>query len=132
MSIEAKLLCLARWTLFDNNGTPYLTTEALKEFEMNWAGSGAEDEELLKWVKEMWWPIWKRQCRVNYVGMWKKRFEKEDKKKAKEMDGKVVDEKETGEGDVVGMAAEETGQRFAGRMVALNAMMGVERQALGC
>ncbi|KAF2659402.1 hypothetical protein K491DRAFT_712682 [Lophiostoma macrostomum CBS 122681] len=79
MSVDAKLLCLARWTLFDDDGTPYLATQARKAFDMDWAGSKAEDKDLVKWAKEMWWPVWKRQCRVNYDDMWKKKFEEEDR-----------------------------------------------------
>ena len=82
MSVDAKLLCLARWTHFDpQTGAPYLSREPReKKFEMCWSDSGASDEVLVKWVKVMWWGIWVRQCYVNHVGMWKRRFEKEDSK----------------------------------------------------
>lgn len=89
MSVDAKLLCLARWTRFDASGNPYLACEPReKNFVMDWAGSGAEDAVLVKWAKEIWWHVWARQLRVNYVGMWKRRFEKEDRKAA---EGKTAD-----------------------------------------
>jgi hypothetical protein len=95
MSLEAKLLCLARWTLFDPiNGKPYLLSSPRdKDFVMNWAYatySGAKDEILVKWAKEMWWHIWIRQSHTNYVGMWKKRFEKEDRKAEKQREENEV------------------------------------------
>jgi hypothetical protein len=85
MSQEAKLLCIARWTLFDPvNGAPYLpSSPRAKDFDMHWTDAtyaGATDEVLVKWAKEMWWHVWVRQSHTNYVGMWKKRFEKEDRK----------------------------------------------------
>ncbi|KAJ4297752.1 hypothetical protein N0V90_005647 [Kalmusia sp. IMI 367209] len=85
MSVDAKLLCLARWSRFDpQTGAPYLLREPReKKFEMCWSDSGASDEILVKWAKEMWWGIWVRQCYVNYVGMWKRRFEKDDVKAEK-------------------------------------------------
>jgi hypothetical protein len=46
---------------------------------MSWMESGAEDHILLKWGKEMWWAAWTRQHHVNFVGMWKRRLEEEDK-----------------------------------------------------
>ncbi|KAF2017240.1 hypothetical protein BU24DRAFT_478321, partial [Aaosphaeria arxii CBS 175.79] len=84
MSIDAKLICIARWTSFTSQGEPYIRQSTReKTFEMAWADSGAEDKVLVRWVREMWWPIWMRQSRVNWVGMWKKRFEKEDARRAK-------------------------------------------------
>jgi hypothetical protein len=67
ISVDAKLLCLARWTHFDAPGNPYLACEPReKRFEMSWARSDAEDAVLVKWAKEMWWHVWARQFRVNY------------------------------------------------------------------
>jgi hypothetical protein len=91
MSLEAKLTCLARWTLFDpNNGTPYLlATPRDKDFEMSWTEAtylGASEEMLVEWAKDMWWHVWIRQSHTNYVGMWKKRFEKEDRKSERSKD----------------------------------------------
>jgi hypothetical protein len=91
MSTEAKLLCLARWTLFDTvNGTPYLLSSPRdKDFEMRWTDAtyaGATENAVTSWAKEMWWHIWIRQSHTNYVGMWKKRFEKEDKKAEKKQE----------------------------------------------
>ncbi|KAF2131109.1 hypothetical protein P153DRAFT_313451 [Dothidotthia symphoricarpi CBS 119687] len=88
MSLDAKLLCLARWTLFDpDTGAPYLlSTPRDKDFDMHWTDAryaGATDDVLTKWARDMWWHVWVRQSYVNYVGMWKKRFEKEDKKAEK-------------------------------------------------
>jgi hypothetical protein len=85
MSPEAKLTCLARWTLFSpSTGTPYLLSAPRdKDFTMAWADatySGAQDNILVKWASDMWWHIWIRQSHTNYVGMWKKRFKKEDRK----------------------------------------------------
>ncbi|OAL50218.1 hypothetical protein IQ07DRAFT_653514 [Pyrenochaeta sp. DS3sAY3a] len=82
MSVEAKLLCLARWTLFDGyTGKPFLLPAPRdKDFEMAWADAlyaGATEEVLVNWAREMWWPIWIRQCHVNHLGRWKKKFEKE-------------------------------------------------------
>ncbi|CAO2650959.1 Nn.00g092560.m01.CDS01 [Neocucurbitaria sp. VM-36] len=84
MSLEAKLNCLARWTRFDpSTGAPFLLfTPHSKDFEMHWTDAtyaGATEEFLTKWAGDMWWHIWIRQSHVNYVGMWKKRFEKADK-----------------------------------------------------
>ncbi|KAH7090615.1 hypothetical protein FB567DRAFT_491534 [Paraphoma chrysanthemicola] len=86
--LDKRLLCLARWTLFDPaNGKPYLLTEPReKDFKMQWMDfvyAGATDEDLTSWAEEMWQHVWVRQSHVNYVGMWKKRFEKEDRKAAK-------------------------------------------------
>lgn len=80
MSTAAKLGCLARWTLFDpTTGTPYLARSPRdKTFSMCWSDSGARDEVLVAWAREMWWRVWARQARVNYLGLWRKRFEKED------------------------------------------------------
>lgn len=92
MSLEAKLLCVARWTLFSPSGIPYLAhSPREKKFETTWmwTDTGAGEQELVKWAKEMWWAIWTRQFRVNYVGMWKNRMEMEDVKKEKDMREKV-------------------------------------------
>jgi hypothetical protein len=88
MSPTAKLLCLFRWTLFDpETGTPLLaTTPREKDFQMQWMDvqyAGATDDELIQWAREAWWYIWMRQAAVNYVGLWKRRFVREDDKKAK-------------------------------------------------
>lgn len=87
MTIEKKLECIARWTLFTIDGRPYLATSVRKDFNEDWVGSGAEEDELVSWVKSMWWQIWLRQARVNYVGMWKQRFVKEEKTKMQKMGG---------------------------------------------
>lgn len=50
---------------------------------MAWADTEVEDKVLVDWAREMWWPIWVRQCHVNYVGMWKRKFEKAEAKEAK-------------------------------------------------
>jgi len=73
MSIEAKLVCIARWTLFSpSTGLPYLAREPReKKFEMCWSEHGVCDEVLVAWAKEMWWGIWVRQALVNYVGMYR-------------------------------------------------------------
>ena len=100
ISLQAKLLCVARWTQFDAvTGAPYLGCEPRdKKFEMCWSDCGVRDEILVSWVQEMWWGIWVRQAWVNYVGMWKRRFEKEDEKgkkqKKDEEAGKALEEKE--------------------------------------
>lgn len=108
MSREARLLCLARWTLFDTNGNPHLAREPReKNFQMDWASSGAEDDVLVKWAREMWWTIWARQYRTSYVGMWKRRFEKEDKKAEKANAAekeKVVENEKVVELDNIAMA----------------------------
>jgi hypothetical protein len=94
MSQEAKLLCLARWTLFDTTtGTPYLlSSPRAKDFEMEWTAAtyaGATDKVLATWARDMWWHVWIRQSHTNYVGMWKKRFEKEDRREEKKRDKEV-------------------------------------------
>lgn len=88
MSKEAKLQCLARWTEFDpESGTPRLLgISRPKTFDMHWSAAayaGATDEVLQKWAQTMWWHIWIRQSHVNFIGMWKKRFEKDDRKTEK-------------------------------------------------
>lgn len=53
---------------------------------MQWADAtyaGATDQGLAKWAQDIWWTVSVRQCHVSYVGMWKKRFEKEDSKAEK-------------------------------------------------
>jgi hypothetical protein len=95
MSLEARLLCLARWTLFHPlTGNPYLAQEPReKKFVMAWADTEVEDKVLVDWAREMWRPIWVRQCHVNYIGMWKRKFEKAEAKEAKkrieEEDGRL-------------------------------------------
>lgn len=89
MSLQSKLECLYRWTLFTpphhaRSGMPYLASSPReKSFVMDWVTSGAPDKELVGWTKKMWWVIWTRQFRVNFTGMWKKRMEKEDRKAEK-------------------------------------------------
>ncbi|USP80665.1 hypothetical protein yc1106_07939 [Curvularia clavata] len=86
MSIPAKLACLARWTDFDpHTGAPYVRcSRRPKDEDMYWADAvdaGATEEVLVRWAKEAWWGIWARQVVVNYTGMWKRKFEKEDARK---------------------------------------------------
>ena len=50
---------------------------------MKWADAEVEDRVLVEWAREMWWPIWVRQCHVNYVGLWKRKFEKAETREAK-------------------------------------------------
>lgn len=50
---------------------------------MSWADSDASDEALVAWARDMWWTIWVRQHYVNHVGMWKRRFAKEEEKEMK-------------------------------------------------
>lgn len=80
--------------------------------------AGATEEILVKWAKEMWWLIWIRQSHVNYIGMWKKRFEKEDKKaeKARQED---EDRKE------VEKAAKASREKIMGRLKAVNYGLGL-------
>lgn len=119
MSIEAKLLCMARWTHFDpQTGAPYIGCEPReKKFEMCWSDSGASDDVLTKWVSEMWWGIWVRQAWVNYVGMWKKRLEKEDAK-AEKAKLKAKEEKDKAEEEHMKMQAEE--EKIVARLRVLN------------
>lgn len=52
-----------------------------KEEDMYWADAvyaGATEEVLLRWAREEWWGTWARQVVVNYMGMWRRRFEKEE------------------------------------------------------
>lgn len=66
---------------------------------MHWADAayaGATDEVLVDWAENMWWSIWIRQSHVNFIGMWKKRFEKEDRKAERarlEVEAKFEEEK---------------------------------------
>jgi hypothetical protein len=66
----------------------------------------------------MWWCIWVRQAAVNYVGMWKRRFEKEDSKKTREVESeKDVELKEVPKVEVV----EDRPEKVRGRLNRLNA-----------
>lgn len=118
MSLSAKLLCLFRWTLFDpDTGTLSLaTTPREKNFQMQWMDvkyAGATDNELVRWVRSMWWCIWVRQAAVNYVGMWKRRFEKEDSKKIREVESeKDVELKEIPKGGAVEDRVEKVRERL--------------------
>jgi hypothetical protein len=123
MSQEAKLLCLARWTLFHPiNGVPYLlSSPRAKDFDMHWTDAtyaGATDKVLVKWAKEMWWHVWVRQSHTNYVGMWKKRFQKEDRKaeRLREEEGQRVKAREM---------AEKEKEKIARRLRAMNARLGL-------
>ena len=82
MSVQAKLVCLARWAQFDaDTGTLSLRCSPRpKDTDMWWTDAidaGATEDTLVGWAKEMWWCVWARQVVVNYVGMWRRRFEKE-------------------------------------------------------
>ena len=48
---------------------------------------------LVEWVQGMWGKVWVRQGAANWVGMWRRRFEKEGKGKEKK-EGKERQEKE--------------------------------------
>lgn len=64
---------------------------------MNWADAahaGVTDAVLVAWAREMWWHVWVRQSWRNYVGMWRKRFEREDRKVERGGDGDGEDEVE--------------------------------------
>ena len=69
---------------------------------MNWVDSEASDEILISWAKEMWWCVWVRQCWVNYTGMWKSRFAKEDEKLAREKESTEEEGKSKGETKIKG------------------------------
>lgn len=123
MSPEAKLVCLARWTLFDPiNGAPYLLSAPRdKDFEMQWTDAtdaGAAEQDLIKWAETMWWHIWIRQSHTNYVGMWKKRFEEEDKKAEK----KRAEEEAAGK---VAEVAEQEKSKIVARLEKMNASLGI-------
>jgi hypothetical protein len=88
-SDEARLACLERWTAFDpDSGAPYvLNAPSEKDTSYLWSDAvhhGAKEDSLVQWAKVYWWCIWTRQSRKNYVGMWNKRFEKENRKMEKE------------------------------------------------
>lgn len=121
--LDKRLLCLARWTLFDpSNGKPYLLPAPReKDFEMQWTEltyAGATDEDLTSWAKRIWWPIWIRQCYVNYVGMWKKRFEKEDQKAEKK---RLEDEARQKAEEAV----KQNRERVMGRLKMINVNLGL-------
>lgn len=122
MSPSAKLLCLFRWTLFDpDTGTLSLaTTPREKNLQMQWTDvtyAGATDDDILRWAEKMWWCIWVRQAAVNYVGMWKRRFEKEDSKKMREVESeKDVELKEVPKVEVM----EDRLEKVRGRLNRLN------------
>jgi hypothetical protein len=123
MSQEAKLVCLARWTLFNPiNGAPYLlSSPRAKDFEMQWTDAtyaGATDKVLVKWAEEMWWHVWVRQSHTNYVGMWKKRFEKEDRKaeRMREEESEKVKAQEM---------VEKEKEKIAKRLEVMNAKLGL-------
>jgi hypothetical protein len=94
LPLDKKLVCIARWTHFSpTTGIPYLGREPReKKFKMCWSDSIIGDGALVEWVKRAWEPIWWRQSRVNYVGMWKHRFEREDAKAAKAFEKKMAKE----------------------------------------
>jgi hypothetical protein len=126
MSQEAKLLCLARWTLFDPiNGAPYLlSSPRAKDFDMHWTDAtyaGATDEVLVKWAKDMWWHVWVRQSHTNHVGMWKRRFEKEDLKaeRLREEDNERFEAREM---------AEKAKEKIQKRLEVMNAKLGLTRK----
>lgn len=126
MSPEAKLICLARWTLFDPiNGAPYLLSAPRdKDFEMQWTDAidaGATEQDLVKWAETMWWHVWIRQSHTNYVGMWKKRFEKVDRKA----------EKKRAEEEVASKAAdvaEKEKSKIMARLGRVNASLGISNK----
>lgn len=123
MSPEAKLVCLARWTLFDPvNGLPYLLSSPRdKDFEIQWTeatDAGATEQDLVEWAEVMWWHIWIRQSHTNYVGMWKMRFEKEDKKAEK----KRIEEEEARK---VAELAEKEKSKIVARLEKMNASLGI-------
>lgn len=123
MSPEAKLICLARWTLFDPvNGAPYLLPAPRdKDFDMQWTDAkdaGATEQDLVQWAEDMWWHIWIRQSHINYVGMWKRRFEKEDKKTEK----KRVEEEAASKATKV---AEMEKSKIVSRLGRVNASLGI-------
>jgi hypothetical protein len=123
MSPDRKLVCLACWTFFDPvSGTPrLLSTPRNKDFEMHWTDAtyaGTTDKILVEWARDMWWHVWVRQCHVNYVGMWKRRFEKEDKnteKKRQEEEAKAEAEKTT----------KGNREKLLGRLETLNVELGL-------
>jgi hypothetical protein len=81
---------------------------------MQWthaAFCGATDEVLMQWAKDMWWRVWVRQAAVNYTGMWKRRFGKEDARETKEVEMKTEEEEGVVEG--VRERAEEVKRRLA-------------------
>ncbi|CAI6339235.1 unnamed protein product [Periconia digitata] len=92
MSRPAKLACIARWTRFcEITGQLHLGgTPRDKAVVMSWSDSIMSDEILVKWVEKVWVVAWWRQSWVNYVGMWRRRFEKEDMKAALKMKESVV------------------------------------------
>jgi hypothetical protein len=131
MGEDKKVLCLARWTLFDStNGKPSLLSSPRdKDFEMQWTDAtyaGATDEVLVKWARDMWWSIWIRQCHTNYVGLWKTRFAKEDKK----AEGMRVEEEEAKrKAEEAKLKAEEmvkaNREKLLGRLKVLNRSLGL-------
>jgi glutathione S-transferase len=72
----------------------------------------------VKWAKEIWWHVWVRQSHTNYVGMWKKRFKKEDRKaeKLREEEGQRVKARDM---------AEKEKEKIARRLRAMNARLGL-------
>lgn len=82
MSPEAKLTCLARWTGFSPLQESYLLLAPReKGFELRWSESGVQERLLVEWVRGMWGKVWVRQGAANWVGMWRRRFEKEGEKR---------------------------------------------------
>ncbi|KAL6710717.1 hypothetical protein ACN47E_007774 [Coniothyrium glycines] len=111
MSAPAKLLCLSRWTAFaPSTGTLCLLSAPRDRHDcICWADAvdaGATVEQLAEWAREMWWCVWVRQCWVNYVGMWRRRFERE----AAQRD--------------IGMGEEERRETIRERLRALNERVG--------
>ncbi|KAL1792284.1 hypothetical protein ACET3X_008791 [Alternaria dauci] len=120
MSPSAKLLCLFRWTLFDPDTGVLSLAPAPREknFQMQWTDAkhaGATDDELVQWARDMWWCIWVRQAAVNYVGMWRRRFDKEDSRKRREAEGArdVAELEQIPEGKVGGDRVKEVRARLS-------------------
>jgi hypothetical protein len=125
MSAASKLACLSRWTLFDpENGTLTLaTTPRDKELPVQqWTDAvyaGATDVDLVRWASEMWWCVWVRQAAVNYVGMWKKRFGKEDERVMRAGVEVEMGKREEEESLVVEASGERM-EKVRGRLARLN------------
>jgi len=76
---------------------------------------------LIQWAEDMWWHIWIRQSHTNYVGMWKRRFEKEDKKAEKKRVEEVAMSK-------AAEVAEVEKSKIVARLGRMNASLGISNK----
>lgn len=94
---------------------------------MNWADAtylSATDRVLLDWAKEMWWHMWIKQSHTNYVGMWNKKFEKEDRGKERQREEEKMKAKELEAKNKAEELVKANKERIMMRLKAMNMSFG--------